>query len=267
MEGQNYVRLEGAVATEPEFNRVGNDLARLTFTVAGIDHLNPASAQPLTSSWYHNITVFGRYAEAMLKHLRVGAIVSVKGRINHYEYTKDNQRRSLINIVAESITVLDHDAYGDDALVIDAKGQPRLDDADNLVEIAGNLTKDAISSITSNQNIPLTSFRIAINRPNRNDNDPGGADYIDVVAWRDHATIAATLRKGDGVLVRGRLITNSYDDNGARRYRTIVNAERVRPAQRRAREQPNTSTTTNHRQPNNQPDSTTETVTDDSLPF
>ncbi len=268
MEGQNLVRLDGAIATEPEFARVGNDLARLTFTVAGIDHLRGSDNEPLTSSWYHNVTIFGRYAEAMLKHLRVGAIISLKGRINHHEYTKNGERRSITNVIADSITMLDHHAYGDDALVIDAKGQPRLDDADNFVEIAGNLTKDAVSSITNNQNVPLTSFRVAINRPTRNENS--GTDYIDVVAWREHATSAATLRKGDGVLVRGRLVTNSYQENGARRYRTLINAERVRPAQRRAREQPTTHTATSVTRPaaNTPPNASEPTANpDDNLPF
>jgi single-strand DNA-binding protein len=234
MEGQNFVRLDGAVATEPQLARVGNDLARLTFTVAGVDRLPGDDGQPRTSAWYHAVTLFGRYAEVMEQHLRVGAAVSVKGRINHHEYTKDGDRRSITNVVGDSVTILDAGTYGDAALSIDAKGQPRLEDADNLVEISGNLTKDAVHSVTANQQVPVTSFRVAINRPNRGESDAGGVDYLDVVAWRDLALASATLRKGDGVLVRGRLVTNSFEDKGVRRYSTLVDAQRVRPAQRRA---------------------------------
>ena len=234
MEGQNLVRLDGAIATDPQFARVGNDLARLTFTVAGVDHLPGDDDQPRTSAWYHGVTLFGRYAEVMEQHLRVGAAVSVKGRINHHEYTKDGERRSITNVVGDSVTILDAGAYGDAAFSVDAKGQPRLEDADNFVEISGNLTKDAVHSVTANQQAPVTSFRVAINRPNRGDTDAAGTDYLDVVAWRDLAIATASLRKGDGVLVRGRLVTNSSEDKGVRRYRTLVDAQRVRPAQRRA---------------------------------
>lgn len=232
MHNHNTVRLEGAIATTPQHDFVGNDLPRLTFTLAGIDHVpNPHGDTPHTSAWYHHITLFGAYANTMQQRLRKGTPLSLTGRIRTNQYTRDGQRRTYTDVIADTITILDHASLGADSISVDAKNQPRLNDATNHIEISGNLTRDPA---TNTNGAPVTTFRVAINRPNRANDDTPSVDFIDVIAWDQHANTAARLRKGDLVIARGRLTTSSYERDGQRHYRTLINADRIRIGLRRA---------------------------------
>ena len=100
----------------------------------------------------------------------------------------------------------------------------------NKVLIIGNLTRDPeLKSLPSG--IKVTSMGVATNRVWK---DQAGAkkeatEFHNVVIFgRQAETVAQFLKKGSGVLVEGRIQTRSWDaQDGTKKYRTEIVAERV----------------------------------------
>ncbi len=92
-------------------------------------------------------------------------------------------------------------------------------------------TQPSVKTVSSGA--MYTSMRVAWT-PRRQDRDTGewvdgNTSYATVICWRKLAThIACSLRKGDPVMVRGRLSIRNYDDkNGVRRIAVEVEATSV----------------------------------------
>jgi single-strand DNA-binding protein len=97
------------------------------------------------------------------------------------------------------------------------------------VIITGNLTRDPeLRSTTTGSNV--CSFAVAVNRTYRDANGEQKEEvsFFDCSAWnRLGETIAQYGKKGDGVLVSGRLVQRSWDDKngGGKRSRVEIVAE------------------------------------------
>ena len=108
---------------------------------------------------------------------------------------------------------------------------------ENTVTLIGNLTDDPELRYTPN-GVPVANMRVAVNRRVRNSQTNEWDDRLDgyftVNVWRDHAeNIAQSLRRGNRVLVIGRLISRSYDDKeGQTRWVTEIEADEVCPSLR-----------------------------------
>jgi single-strand DNA-binding protein len=100
----------------------------------------------------------------------------------------------------------------------------------NKVIMAGNLTKDPeIRYIPSGT--PVTSFRIAVNyRYRQGDELKDDVTYIDIVVFgRQAESCSQYLKKGDGVLVEGRLQERRWEgEDGQRRSKYEVVAQNIR---------------------------------------
>lgn len=90
----------------------------------------------------------------------------------------------------------------------------------NRIILAGRLTADP-EARTTLEGLPMTKFRLAVDRPQ------GGADFIDIVTWRRLAEVSSDyLKKGQLVLVEGRIQIRSFEDQtGQRRWVTEVVAK------------------------------------------
>lgn len=103
------------------------------------------------------------------------------------------------------------------------------------VTMTGNLVADPVRRVTA-AGVVVTKLRIASNH-RRFDRERGewiSADpvYLDVNCWRQLGdNVAASLKKGDSVLVSGRLTMREYDDanGGARRQSYAIEAVSVSP--------------------------------------
>lgn len=103
------------------------------------------------------------------------------------------------------------------------------------VTMTGNLVADPVRRVTSS-GVVVTKLRLASNH-RRFDRERGewiSADpvYLDVNCWRQLGdNVAASLKKGDSVLVSGRLTMREYDDahGGPRRQSFAVEAVSVSP--------------------------------------
>lgn len=101
----------------------------------------------------------------------------------------------------------------------------------NKVYLYGNLTRDPEMKALPSGN-KVTSFSLATNRVYK---DQAGAkqeqvEYHNIVVFgRQAETSAQYLKKGQGVLIEGRIQTRSWDDktSGEKKYRTEIVADAV----------------------------------------
>ena len=97
----------------------------------------------------------------------------------------------------------------------------------NNVTLQGKLGKDIDLKYTqSGKAVGTTS--IAVERDFKNANGEKETDWVNIVFWGKTAeTVANYFRKGDEILVVGRIQTRSYEDNsGSRKYVTEVVADK-----------------------------------------
>lgn len=113
----------------------------------------------------------------------------------------------------------------------------------NSVILIGRLTADPELRYTQ-QNTPVTNFRIAVERNTKNDNNNSNADFFNIVTWKQLAeNVNQYTQKGSLVAVNGRLQSRTYDDNGQRKTIVEVVAFSVQflrqPNQQNSQVQPN----------------------------
>lgn len=73
----------------------------------------------------------------------------------------------------------------------------------------------------------VASFTLAVNRRFKKEGEQE-ADFINCVAWKNTADlINKYFKKGQQILVDGRIQTRSYEDNGQKHYITEVIVENV----------------------------------------
>ncbi|MEK7581958.1 MAG: single-stranded DNA-binding protein [Patescibacteria group bacterium] len=101
----------------------------------------------------------------------------------------------------------------------------------NKALIVGNLTRDPeMKSLPSGSKV--TTFSLATNRVWKDSlgTKQESVDYHNIVVFgRQAETSAQYLKKGQSVLVEGRIQTRSWDDKGTgeKKYRTEIVADRV----------------------------------------
>jgi single-strand DNA-binding protein len=101
----------------------------------------------------------------------------------------------------------------------------------NKAILIGNLTRDPeLKSLPSG--IKVCSFSMATNRvwKDKNGARQESADYHNVVVFgRQAETVAQYMKKGNSILVEGRMQTRSWDDKttGEKKYRTEIIADRT----------------------------------------
>jgi single-strand DNA-binding protein len=95
----------------------------------------------------------------------------------------------------------------------------------NRVVLAGNLVRDPELRFTSS-GIPVCSFSIAVNRVRSKDE---AVDFFNISAWRELGeTIAQYKKKGDPILVEGRLQYRTWEaEDGTKRSTVDVVADGV----------------------------------------
>lgn len=86
-----------------------------------------------------------------------------------------------------------------------------------MITVIGNLVADAEPRVASGYN--LTRLRVASNERIKDANGEwkdGDTTYIDVTCWRKLAEGAAQLKRGQRVVVQGKLKGRSYQTNDGR---------------------------------------------------
>ena len=98
----------------------------------------------------------------------------------------------------------------------------------NRVVLVGNLTRDVELRYTP-QGTAVTDVGLAVNeRVKRNDQWVDEANFFDVTLWGRLAEIAAEyLSKGSSVLIEGRLKQETWEQEGKKRSKVKVVAEKL----------------------------------------
>ncbi len=98
----------------------------------------------------------------------------------------------------------------------------------NKAILMGRLTRDPELRTTQNQ-IPVCTFTLAIDRRFKTAAGEKQADFIPVVAWRQQAEFASKyFQKGSRMAVVGSIQTRNWDDaEGKRHYMTEVIADEI----------------------------------------
>ena len=98
----------------------------------------------------------------------------------------------------------------------------------NRVTLIGRLVADPELQYTSS-GIPMSKYRIAVNRDFKNQQGEIETDFINIVSWRKQAEVVSkNLQKGRLIAVEGRLQIRQYQtDDGQKRSLAEVVADRV----------------------------------------
>ncbi len=104
----------------------------------------------------------------------------------------------------------------------------------NKAIIIGNLTRDPEQKALPS-GIAVTSFSVATNRiyKDKDGKKQEQTEYHNVVVFgRQAETSGQYLKKGQGVLVEGRMQTRSWEQDGVKKYRTEIIADTVQFGQK-----------------------------------
>lgn len=98
----------------------------------------------------------------------------------------------------------------------------------NRVILMGRITHD-LEIRTTSSGVSVLSFTVAVDRNFVKQGEERQSDFIDCVAWRQHAEfINRYFSKGRMIAIEGNLQTRSYDDrNGVRRKAVEVMVDNV----------------------------------------
>lgn len=87
----------------------------------------------------------------------------------------------------------------------------------NRVFLIGFLTQSPVVRYIPS-GTPVTSFPVAVSRGVGGEDDREYFDYLQIVAWRDLALFCGeNLKRGDWVLVEGRIQVRIFEDQGGQK--------------------------------------------------
>jgi single-strand DNA-binding protein len=220
--GFNQVLLVGTLTKAVELRYTPGGTAIAELSLAGNDHV-VIEGETKELAWYHRVTLFGKSAEWVTeKNPDIGTPIFVEGAINYRTWeTPEGIKRNALDVKANRIELLTSGPRTGETTVLDSKNQPRLKHALNQITLLGNLTRDAELRHTPNQHA-VTTMGLAINETRgKGEKAEEITHYIDLQLWRDLATSAAELKKGQAVLVQGRLVNDSWtNEDNEKRYVT-----------------------------------------------
>lgn len=104
----NKVILVGNVGKDPEVRYIEKDLAVANFPIATTERgytLQNGTQVPDRTEW-HNIVAWRSLATLSEKYIKKGSQLYIEGKIQSRSWEKDGIKRTIVEIVAESIQLL-----------------------------------------------------------------------------------------------------------------------------------------------------------------
>lgn len=97
----------------------------------------------------------------------------------------------------------------------------------NHIVIKGRLTRDPETRYTDINNLPVTTISIAVDRKFSKEGEQS-ADFINCVAWNNQANfLSKYFKKGQEILISGRLEVSNYEKDGQKRSKSSVVIETI----------------------------------------
>ncbi|MFC1517023.1 single-stranded DNA-binding protein [Candidatus Margulisiibacteriota bacterium] len=95
----------------------------------------------------------------------------------------------------------------------------------NHVTLVGRLINEPEAKAVSDDRL-RTGFTLAINRPYKDNNGKSVSDFFNIVAWGKLAEICKEyVKKGEDLLVDGRIQSRSYEQDNEKKWITEIIAE------------------------------------------
>lgn len=247
--GMNRILLIGLIARDPELRYTPSGVPVFEATVAGEDHLMGSDGRERKLPWYHRVSLLGKPAEWLAeRNLKAGEPVVVEGGLEYSQWeAPEGGKRSQVRVKAMRVESL-AEAFES---IGDAGGGVRMAGGTNSVQLIGNLSRDAELRYTPGGDA-VVGLSLAVNESwkDRNGQVQEKTHWIDVTLWRELAESAKDLKKGDPVLVQGRLTNESWTDkDGNKRNSTKVEASVLHALSRRSGGAPRTATPAEKREP------------------
>lgn len=107
MSGVNKVLLVGHLGSQPDFRRLADNVAVLTFELATIEELIKGGIKTEHTEWHH-IIMWRALAETAFKALqRSGMLISIEGKLTTRNFIdKENIKRYTTEIIADKFILL-----------------------------------------------------------------------------------------------------------------------------------------------------------------
>ncbi len=225
--GMNHVYLVGVLARDPELRYTPSGVPVFEATVAGEEHLVGNDGVERKLPWYHRLNILGKPAEWQSERgLKAGDPVMVEGALDYSQWeAPEGGKRSQVRVKA-----LRMESLGSKVEVVqDAGGGVRMSGGWNTVVVIGNLARDPELRYTAGGDAVLgITLGVSESWKDRSGNQQEKTHWIDITLWRDLAEQSQNLRKGDPVLIQGRLVNDSWQDkDGNKRNTTKVEATKV----------------------------------------
>ena len=101
----NSIQLIGRLTADPElrFTNGGTPVCAIRLAVPRRRRKGEAEPAPV----FVNVVTYGAQAEAVAEHMAKGRRVSVTGRLEYREWTTDDVRHSILEVVASQVEFLD----------------------------------------------------------------------------------------------------------------------------------------------------------------
>ncbi|NMC98464.1 MAG: single-stranded DNA-binding protein [Bacteroidales bacterium] len=103
----NKVILIGNVGKDPIIRNVNDNTPVASFTLATNEVYKDSQGNLQKNTEWHNIVAWRNLAQLAEKYIRKGSQIYVEGRLKSRTYTdKDNQQRTIVEILADKIQLL-----------------------------------------------------------------------------------------------------------------------------------------------------------------
>ena len=96
----------------------------------------------------------------------------------------------------------------------------------NKIFISGRLTKDG-EVRTTDADIKVYNSSVAVNRRIKNTDGTYDADFFNITLWKPSDNLIKYLKKGQGVLIEGRVQNRKYEKDGENRTITEIIVENL----------------------------------------
>ena len=97
----NSIQLIGRLTADPELRFTNGGTATCTIRLAVPRRRTKGEAEP--APVFVNVVTYGNQAEAVAEHMAKGRRVSVTGRLEYREWTTDDVRHSIHEVVASQV--------------------------------------------------------------------------------------------------------------------------------------------------------------------
>lgn len=137
----------------------------------------------------------------------------------------------------------------------------------NKIIVSGRLTKDG-EVRTTDADLKVYNSSIAVNRKIKNTDGSYDADFFNFTLWKPSDNLLQYLKKGQAVLLEGRIQTRKYEKNGENRTATeiIVESLELIGSKKEENTEPNVEVPQNTKTVYEDHNSDIE-IEDDDLPF